>query len=233
MRCTDPLIYETVNSIVANALRSCRSGLSTLDTSTRRYKKSWFAHNKKRRIEKVKEHPILFKTEMVKAILDGRKTQTRRIITPQPNNPYIDGDIIRKYLSCRLGEVGDRLWVKETWDSDCTCGSPECTGVIYKAGYDGKIIPDKWRPSIFMPRKYSRITLGITDVKVQRLQDITTEDIIAEGIISTLREHDAEVDLRDKYKVLWDSINFKRGYGWNTNPWVWVITFKKLEANNG
>ena len=213
----------------------------------------------------MREHPILFKTEMVQAILDDRKTQTRRVIAL--SNSIIgeggdwdkfcwDGSAIHKD-TCRHGhtdilkapmpfadgiklhvpynyeedctiyriypkwDIGDRLWVKETWDSDCTCGSPDCNGVIYKAGYEGKIIPDKWRPSLFMPRKYSRITLEITDIKAQRLQNITNDDIVREGSY-TLGQGNKY------YSELWDSINKKNGHGWDKNDWVWVITFKNI-----
>ena len=82
------------------------------------------------------------------------------------------------------------------------------------------------RPAIFMPKSAGRITLEITGVKVEYINAITIEDIIAEGITSQLRGHDATVDLFDKFVRLWDSINAKKGYGWEVNPWVWALTFK-------
>ena len=84
----------------------------------------------------------------------------------------------------------------------------------------------RWRPSIHMPRRFSRMTLDVVEVRCEHLQDITVEDIIAEGLSTTLREHDACCDLRDQWVELWNSINAKRGYGWDTNPLVWVITFR-------
>lgn len=92
------------------------------------------------------------------------------------------------------------------------------------------ICASPWQPSIHMPRWASRLTLEITNVRAERVHEITTEDIIAEGLSTSLREHDAEVDLRDKFKSLWDSVYEKRGFGWDKNPWVWAITFKKLVA---
>jgi hypothetical protein len=190
----------------------------------------------------MEEHPILFSTEMVKAILDGSKTQTRRVIKLSrswfdENGKLVDtnywkGEDLVKTIKCPYGQVGDHLWCKETWASDCTCENPECNGVIYKAGYAGKIIPDKWRPSIFLPRKFSRITLEITEVRVQRLQEISEADIIAEGCwwdtfnMGGKLLHQGDVpDIW--YRHLWNSINGKK-YPWESDPWVWAITFKVI-----
>lgn len=147
----------------------------------------------------MKERPILFSTEMVRAILEGRKTQTRRIVKKQPHgagewvrqlaswlfpnvNPYIK-------LKCPYGQPGDRLWVRETWFNDMSFGSPE---YYYRANGEfdeqferhrlGQVGPFKWRPSIFMPREASRILLEVMDVRVERLQDISEEDAKAEGV---------------------------------------------------
>ena len=163
------------------------------------------------------ERPILFKGEMVKAILSGKKTQTRRIA---------DCD---NTLLCRYGNSGDSLWVRETWAKDIP-GCPD--GITFRADHqnlegDGPTII-KWKPSIFMPKSVCRITLKITDVRFERLQEITEEDAMEEGVkvgdssmghIFTAREH---------FEALWDSINKKRGFGWDVNPWVWVIEFKRI-----
>jgi len=186
----------------------------------------------------VKERPILFSGEMVRAILDGRKTQTRRIIKKQP---LCNGHLIRgfEYLE------GDRLWVKEAlYASLQSCGE---TG-YYLAKYvaDGKFacmenVPVAWQwkrtyqPGMFMPRWASRITLGITGVRVERLQEITPANCKAEGIFITHPEKPTIDEAlhhmrlyRDAFTELWDSLNAKRGYPWDSNPWVWVIEFKRI-----
>ena len=144
------------------------------------------------------------------------------------------------------GKVRERLWVRETWFPDAPisgwdgdvawngCGrrisdvpeeyrSPK--HCIYKASWDGDLT---WKPSIHMPRWASRINLEITNVRVERVQDISVEDVIAEGVSTQLREHDACVDLRGKFEALWNQINEQRGFGWDANPWVWVLDFKRI-----
>ena len=183
----------------------------------------------------MKERPILFNTEMVKAILDGRKTQTRRIIKPQP---YCDFGMVviedkktgaiynikslnASRFCCPYGHPGDRLWVRETFCTDW------CDHVIYKAdggsaveaGYKHE---PRWKPSIHMPRSACRLLLDIVDVRVERLQDITFDDARKEGSYLA-----SDVDDEGGFINLWDSINLKRGYGWDTNPWVWVIEFRR------
>ena len=182
------------------------------------------------------ERPILFSTPMVQAILAGRKTQTRRIFKgttehKEAYNPaylekYKDSDGWKKI--CPFGQIGDKLWVRETWRPY----SESRVQIEYKA--DGKIIdyPDRpsfefygcgqnWRPSIFMPRWASRITLVITDVRVERLQDISEEDAKAEGC-----DYNPNFSPCQFYKKVWNSINGKT-YPWESNPWVWVISFKE------
>jgi len=202
-------------------------------------------------IEVGKEHPIIFGTESVKAILEGRKTQTRRVIKPQPINadywtfhqdtpfngafyPNTD-NALPKLLKCPYGQVGDRLWVKETWweDSGDIYFKVDCptmpTNMHFEKG--------KWKSALFMPRKFSRINLEITGLRVERLQEITGEDAITEGFLTYFGTKSY-----DEYKMgtlmhspisqftqYWDSLNAKRGYGWETNPWVWVIEFKILQ----
>jgi len=159
----------------------------------------------------VKELPILFKSEMVRAILAGRKTQTRRILKysqPVGRNGYwpstaggepkliVDGNRSNhRPLRCPYGKVGDHLWVKETWTPDHADFYPHfpiCYRADFGPEYDrenGKVFsseqnawfPFKWRPSIFMPRRVCRITLEITGVRVERLSDITNKDALAEG----------------------------------------------------
>ena len=193
-------------------------------------------------MEIIKKRPIIFNTEMVKALIDGRKTQTRRVIKPQPIwhpkkrfwslNQIVKGqsftweeDLIPnapiKY--CPYGKIGDRLWVRETWAID----EDEQTVIFYKAT-DHETCGQPWKPSIFMPRWASRITLEITDIRIERVQDIKDEQAIFEGcpgIITTVAHKEA---CRGWFKHLWDSINAKRGYGWIINPWVWIIVFKVL-----
>lgn len=168
--------------------------------------------------------PILFNTEMVRAILDGRKTQTRRIIKPKPTNPrwnnvgwlgWDDGHGYRMKPPCEPGVV---LWVRETWNGDW------CDHYIYKAdggsavsaGYDKE---PRWHPSIHMPREAARIFLRVTDVRVERLQDIDDDGVVAEGL-----EIGAEFD------ELWNrtlSKSDRAMFGWDANPWVWVIDFER------
>ena len=198
----------------------------------------------------MKEHPIIFSTDMVRAILEGRKTQTRRVIKPQPKIE-IEGQLrtsqetinnavshfTKIVLKCPYGQVGQRLWVREPWYPNPATCTP-----IYKANYPFEKKPQvwsadaKWKSSVFMPRWASRINLEITGLRVERLQEITEEDAVAEGIEEwqgMFREYDKPDSnpgwARDpilSYQTLWDSLNAKRGYGWETNPWVWVIEFR-------
>jgi len=207
----------------------------------------------------MKERPILFSTDMVKAILDGRKTQTRRVIKPQPfkgawnataEHPSHgwfweklyqtwegEEDFFKRLVEfCLYGQVGDRLWVREKFAL-----RNDGQQVMHYAGYQEIIkaldLPDfhiKWSPSIHMPRWASRITLEITDVRVERLQEIkcggylVRSDVQKEGCpfetdYETFGEAEAQWFIN-----LWDSINGKM-YAWESNPWVWVIEFKRYE----
>lgn len=163
----------------------------------------------------VKEYPRIFRGDMVSAILEGRKTQTR---------VFADD---RRFKDI---QPGDRLWVRETW---------YCAGVDESDGYpvryrEGATVQEdvsiSWRPSIFMPRWASRITLEITGVRVERLQDITEEDAKEEGVPPMIFSDGGygKPDYRDGFRQLWDSINAKRGFGWDVNPWVWVIEFRRV-----
>ncbi len=236
------------------------------------------------------EHPIIFSAPMVRAILEGRKTQTRRVLkirgvdggqcaitSPAEEMLRFDdgtfhyrstGALSGPY-SCPYGQPGDRLWVRETWaETDRHDGTPVVT---YAAGgciavgrgpqrrADDFLIhdyawtetpePDRWRPSIHMPRWASRITLEITDVRVERLQDMEGQapypgesDALAEGVrrihhgdgahfYSALRDEPHPNnwnDPTDAFRELWDSINESRGFGWNANPWVWCLSFRRM-----
>ena len=170
----------------------------------------------------VKERPILFSGAMVRAILEGRKTQTRRALN---RNKLYNGfafDDPRIARACPYGQPGDRLWVRETWH---LWGPPEHQILAYRADYED---PDSytWRPSIFMPRGYSRLMLEVVGARVERVQDISETDAIAEGMQSP--GIPAATTNRAAFARLWDEINGARGYGWEANPWVWVVEFKKV-----
>jgi hypothetical protein len=175
-----------------------------------------------RKIE-MKEHPIIFSAPMVRAILEGRKTMTRRVLKPQPTD-WVPDNIKQKLLiqyACPYGRPGDKLWVRETW---ATCGF---VTVAYRA--DGKTPNwlNQWRPSIFMPRRLSRIALEMTSVRVEKLQEITEGDAINEGVYDkeSFGIHWAATRAPiPTFKKLWDSINSKK-YSWSSNPFVWVISF--------
>ncbi len=175
--------------------------------------------------------PIIFNTDMVRAILDGRKTQTRRVIPRDVVTKNAIASIIRGgelgFTKCPYGQVGSKLWVRETWVP--TFQGLDC---LYKADETGKpsLFPvSGWKPSIHMPRWASRITLEITEVRVERLQEISEEDAIAEGIppfAPNGKVQSSTIPCKH-FSTLWDSLNAKRGYGWETNPWVWVISFRR------
>lgn len=224
------------------------------------------------------EKPILFSGEMVRAIIGGRKSQTRRIVriddTPitaeatragkrQRGIPlgatnvrmlgsYLKCDAppgsmtVSSRVECPHGEIGDRLWVRESFIHhpaefciEASVSFPSAPAeTAYRADYAN---PERcgWTPSIHMPRKLSRITLEITRVRAERLQDITEEDARAEGVscrtcghpIDGLSENDCEcfhsVFARVHFKALWNRINGERpGCSWDANPWVWVLDFR-------
>ena len=213
----------------------------------------------------MKERPILFSAPMVRAILDGNKTQTRRSVKFNDRLNRYDSDgfhrvtdetiekkpwsenAVRQIIGCPYGQPGDRLWVREAFE-DCCSALHSC--VLYRA--DGDDPGTKWTPSIHMPRWASRITLEVTGVRAERLQDISEVDAMAEGITRlteplpprrwsgpnrfTLKGMGSgacagSVSLNapaaeDLYRRLWESIN---GPGsWDLNPWVWVVEFKRL-----
>lgn len=167
----------------------------------------------------MKSTPILFSGPMVRAILEGRKTQTRRIIKPQPSCDQVNECIFR----CPYGAPGDRLWVRETWARELWSAGMDISSRLFYAADGHENIPIRWRPSIHMRRSDSRITLEIVSVRVERLNDITHWDAKAEGVECLPNYTAAPVD---DFRELWDSIN-GRG-SWDSNPWVWRIEFKKL-----
>lgn len=223
-----------------------------------------------------KEYPILFTGPMVRAILDGTKSQTRRVIKPQPTEYICDVTnrhmwewkkgkgrcawaidmhpklCARQFLLERspYGVPGDALWVRENIRTLVNQGNNKAWEygefeIEYRA--DGKLIrcPDEreewWRhnwhvrpattiPAIHMPRWACRLFLKVKAVRVERVQEITNDDAKAEGV----RPENAEVNCsggayKNGFVGLWDSINAKRGFGWDTDPWVWVIEFKFVE----
>ena len=206
--------------------------------------------------QQIVTRPILFSGPMVRALLDGSKTQTRRIAkdlnewhaeeNPIDKCSVIDGvahcdvqvfvdDVITFEFPCRYGRIGDRLWVRETWmpfDDDHRIG--DCK-YAYRASTssDGEDIRKEyvrlgrkyqWRPSIHMPRAASRLTLEITDIRVERLNAITPEDAVKEGIAEWATEKKLNGYWTTAFSRLWESIN---GEGsWAQNPWVWVVEFK-------
>lgn len=221
----------------------------------------------------MKERPILFSAPMVRAILAGTKTQTRRVAKLPIDDALDDGERIdlawlngdghagpgwyvaeaeypeegSHFVRCPYGVPGDRLWVRETWARGDAYCDPEAESVLYSA--DGQLVvlgvggtPDRrlgawivhednrcsvrWRPSIHMPRWASRITLEVTGVRVERLQDISEEDARAEGFGF---EPPSTVDPREGFRLAWSGLNGKRA-PWASNPWVWAVEFKRAEA---
>ena len=177
------------------------------------------------------EKPILFSGPMVRAILEGRKTQTRRVVKPQPEAVHVK-------TACSYAALlrfapysgGMRLWVREAW---ATAG-PAREYCRYRAD-DKTNWLGAWKPSIHMPRWASRITLEVTGVRVERLQNISDSDCDAEGTtdhyICTEPTHETDGIHRchpqRDYQQMWDSINAKRGFPWSSNPVVWVIEFQR------
>jgi len=199
-----------------------------------------------------KERPILFSTPMVQAILDGRKTQTRRtrglnVINQNPNDwqfewmgyacklPWRftqkssvnkkslkDRTFNQEAIKCPYGQAEDILWVRETWNYD-----PH-KNVTYVYKEQGENQSEKWKSPRFMPKEACRIKLEITGIRVERLHNISEEDACEEGTQNYYGVNAPYSTCKVRFSDLWDSINEKRGYGWDINPWVWVIEFEKL-----
>lgn len=234
----------------------------------------------------MKEIPILFSGAMVRAILAGRKTQTRRVVTKfnshfgsagrlffdhcdlasaRVDGTSADGQYLHvpchDSAGCKVcekygwhgtvhrlypkWEVGDRLWVRETYDFRPMHGKMETQDGVciigYRADYStvardipagGLRVYNGWRPSIHMPRWASRLSEDIVGVRIEHVQDISDEDAIAEGIVTWTgyeEGHQAPAGAaRGAFRELWDSINAQRGHGWDANPLVWAITFRRV-----
>lgn len=213
----------------------------------------------------MKERPILFQGAMVRALLAGTKTQTRRAIKPQPSGHHwqcVPGYELRHTLAdlangahgvrfhhtipqnrawdsdpwvkCPYyGQPGDRLWVREAWAPAAEHG---LSGVLYRADFGDEPRTIKYKPSIHMPRWASRILLEVTEVRVQRLQEISPGDSISEGIGFEVRfgghclpdgSHFHATDPRQSYFSLWESINGAGSV--ERNDWVWAVSFRRVQ----
>lgn len=212
----------------------------------------------------MKERPIIFSAPMVRAILDGRETQTRRVVKltdsgrvkepGSPRNWHLDDP--EAVMACPYGVPGDRLWVREAWAVPPQLNHlpprmidqpkpgelrPGILAIVcYREGYAGydPWPGTRWRPSIHMPRWASRLTLEIVSVRVERVQEISEKDALAEGALefdspTTFVDHGMQSIYlpsmgyaRASFMRLWDSINAKRA-PWDSNPWVWVIEFRR------
>lgn len=236
------------------------------------------------RVRKVVEHPILFSGPMVRAILSGKKTQTRRVVTdatsrgnyraselllddpsvfadpgPSPaGNPgwYLHAPVNAPEIERRRGWkpggcdptiverlypsvfVGERLWVREAWSAPDACECPETCHVrghvFYHANEDGyqNARFNRKRPSIHMPRWASRLTLELTEVRVERVQAISEADAIAEGVDAVSVAdvpRQATRTRRADFAQLWDWLNADRGYSWESNPWVWCLSYRLVQ----
>ena len=221
----------------------------------------------------MKTTPMLFNGDMIRALIDGRKTQTRRPINLKTGDTFDERalkDAIQEWrpvyddlsgkrvgrkaalVRCPYGQPGDLIWVRETF-ADLRGTGIEGTDPArrFDAAYSADVKPGsasdearidfriKWKPSIHMPRWASRLTLRITDVRVERVQDISDEDAAAEGV-EPFGDGSAFVQLKDAqiysttrgcFASLWRSIYTKSGYTWGENPWVWAITFDVIHAN--
>ncbi|OAO02680.1 hypothetical protein [Roseovarius indicus] len=220
------------------------------------------------------DRPIPFSAPMILALLDGRKTQTRRVLTPQPeiafssifcdHGKWWTGDSLtaEKIENLRVNyTVGDRLWVREAWKTDRYYDDLAPSGMggeeplIYVA--DSAVERWGWKPDAlsrwgrfrqgrFMPRWASRLTLTVTDVRVQRVQEISETDSIAEGCRPFFDHENPEITygpngtehrmapLRgpvDDFRQIWENLNAKRGFGWDANPWVAAYTFDVHRCN--
>lgn len=196
-----------------------------------------------------RERPILFSSAMVRAILAGAKTQTRRLVRGvDPVRHIYKGNANGlfgfafgvnglKTMLCPFGFPGDRLWVRETWcvykEYDAYPGGSlgfEDPRVHYCADFDDVRPPGfgRRRASRFMPRWASRITLEVEAVRVERIQDISHADAIAEGVVHVMGLGPASAIPAADFKKLWDELNANRGAGWAANPFVWVIHFRRV-----
>ncbi|MFY1029108.1 hypothetical protein [Pseudomonas asiatica] len=203
----------------------------------------------------MKERPILFSGPMVRAILSGQKTVTRRAMKHQPQKAPVDvvdgvpswdsptnyaGEVqmnTQRGKPCPYGKPGDRLWVREAWAQINVAQAPGDSWVVYRECDNRTDYGGPWKPSIHMRRRDSRILLEVTDVRVERLQDITEDQARGEGITDggcTNCGHNEPCGCDcpspsavDSFVYLWQQINGPKA--WDANPWVWVIEFKRVE----
>lgn len=195
----------------------------------------------------MKERPILFSGPMVRALLNGSKTQTRRFVKARTDRNFgsrcvlqpheLAGEVNRgDYQNCPYGKPGDRLWVREAWrviDLADVFAPREITAahrIWFEADGPHEPPAGRYRPGMFMPRWASRILLEVTAVRVERLQDISNSDAIAEGVnVHPDHRHKPRESILSPmqgYRDLWESINGPDS--WEDNPWVWVIEFKRI-----
>jgi len=202
------------------------------------------------------DRPILFSGPMVGALLEGGKTQTRRVLASDKKDSLFNGEWSDSYVldpgnaDWRARDIrfaiGDRLWVREAWR--CNGWATDLATIFYRAsegdGYTAMCeqypvvgkpplrVTATWRPGIHMPRWASRLTLTVTDVRVQRVQEISEADAEAEGTAPILVPPDGgSAPHVEGFRDLWDSINASRGFGWETNPWVVALTFTVRRQN--
>ena len=185
--------------------------------------------------------PMIFSADMVQSILVGRKTQTRRIIKPQPKckRVVMEYGFLKEYSmrgSCwneiakhrPLFQPEDIIWAREVW-TDISIVDFSRSGYVYKADCYNPFI-FRWKSPMCMPKAAARIFLRVTDVGVEKIRDISINDCIAEGIIPV---HGMRSEIKNWFSELWDSLNAKRGYGWDKNPWVWKIVFERTKKPKG
>lgn len=203
-------------------------------------------------MSQAKERPILFSGHMVRAILNGQKTVTRREIKPsmrsadssfelhqqedeswRPMHTFdescMDAKGTEHPIACPYGQPGDRLWVREAWAQINVAQAPGENWVVYRECDNRTDYGGPWKPSIHMRRRDSRILLEVTDVRVELLQDISEEQAEAEGVGFLRHAPDADETLTaaQLFECLWSSINGDES--WIGNPWVWVVEFKRVE----
>lgn len=207
------------------------------------------------------EKPILFSTEMVQAILAGRKTMTRRVVKPQQlikgdgslNTCFMTNHLwkkVHKEMPMAFGpiyfcpyQIGTVLWVKETWRVVKVDDIHKKMLVDYLADKSERVVKfsteryDKfrkfykkngWQSSLFIPREASKLLLKVTNIRFERLQEITERDAMKEGFLGYYDSYADEqvTEATDDFVLLWDSLNKHRGYGWDSDPWVWVVEFE-------